>query len=127
MTDLADLKPKSDTIEVILRHPTTGETLFNEDKTEMSITVYLPHSAEYKAAVFEQTNKRIKKKKMEFTAEDIEEASLTLLAKATKDWDITFGGEKPKFSVGKAKEIYDEVFWIKSQIEEAVAEAEDFT
>ena len=129
--DLMDLKPTSETVDVLLKHPTTFEPLTNEDGYLMSITVYAPHSKEYKSAVHEQTNKRIKqsqsKKKVEFTSEDLEEATLELLAKATKGWKITYGGVKPQFSVPKAKEVYAEVFWIKDQIEEAVADSLDFT
>jgi hypothetical protein len=66
-------------------------------------------------------------KKQDFTAQDIEEATLTLLSKITAEWDITYGGEKPKLTVAKAREIYDEVFWIKNQMEDALADSLDFT
>ena len=129
--DLKDLKPSSDTVEVTVVHPTTYEPLTNEDGSEMVIIMHAPHSKEYKAAIHEQTNRRLKqaqsKKKMEITAEDLEAATIELLAKTTKDWKITYGGVKPKFSVAKAKEIYEEVFWIKDQIEEAVSNSLDFT
>jgi len=97
----------------------------------MTITVYASHSKEHKAVLHEQTNKRLKAmqsgKKQDFTAQDIEEATLTLLSKVTADWNITYGGEKPKLSVSKAKDIYEEVFWIKDQIEGALADSLDFT
>ena len=57
----------------------------------------------------------------------MEEATLTLLSKITASWDITYGGEKPKLTVAKAKELYDQVFWIKDQIEGALADSLDFT
>ena len=66
-------------------------------------------------------------KKQDFTAQDIEEATLALLSKITESWNITYGGENPKLSVAKAKELYDEVFWIKAQVEEALADSLDFT
>jgi len=129
--DLKDLTPSSDTVEVTIVHPSTYEPLTNEDGSPMVITMYAPHSKEYKAAMHEQTNRRLKqaqsKKKMEITAEDLEAATIELLAKTTKDWKITFGGVKPKFNVDKAKEIYEEVFWIKDQIEEALGNSLDFT
>jgi len=129
--DLKDLTPSSDTVEVTIVHPNTYEPLTNEDGSPMVITMYAPHSKEYKAALHEQTNRRLKqaqsKKKMEITAEDLEAATIELLAKTTKDWKITFGGVKPKFNVDKAKEIYEEVFWIKDQIEEALGNSLDFT
>lgn len=129
--DLKDLKPKSDTVEVEIVHPNTLEPLKNEDESTMTITMYAPHSKEYKAVVHEQTNKRLKQtqknKRMELTAEDLERTGLELLAKATKTWNITFGGKQPKFSVDTAMDIYDEVFWIREQIEEAINDSLDFT
>lgn len=129
--DLMNLKPASDTVEVTLVHPNTGATLKNDDETPMTITVYASHSKEHKAVLHEQTNKRLKAmqsgKKQDFTAQDIEEATLTLLSKITSEWNITYGGEKPALSVAKAKELYDEVFWIKDQIEGALADSLDFT
>ena len=129
--DLMNLKPTSDTVEVTLTHPNTGATLKNDDKTPMTITVYASHSKEHKEVLHEQTNKRLRAmqsgKKQDFTAQDIEEATLTLLSKITASWNITYGGENPKLSVAKAREIYDEVFWIKAQVEEALAESLDFT
>jgi hypothetical protein len=128
--DLKDLTPTSDTVDVNIVHPTTLEPLLNDNSDPMVITMYAPHSKEYKAAVHEQTNKRLKqaqsKKKVDLTAEDIEEATLDLFAKTTKSWNITYDGEEPNFSVSKAKEIYSEVFWIRDQIDEAVSNSLNF-
>jgi len=128
--DLKDLTPTSDTVDVNIVHPTTLEPLLNDNSEPMVITMYAPHSKEYKAAIHEQTNKRLKqaqsKKKVDLTAEDIEEATLDLFAKTTKSWNITYDGEEPNFSVSKAKEIYSEVFWIRDQIDEAVSNSLNF-
>ena len=128
--DLKDLTPTSDTIEVKLLHPNTGDVLKNDNKTPMTITLFATHSKTYKSAIHEQTNKQIKrsrggKKEVDFTAEDIEQSSLEILAKITKEWNITYKGEVPKVSA--AKEVYEEVFWIKDQIEEALKTSLDFT
>ena len=129
--DLMNLKPTSDVVEVTLTHPSTSEVLKNEDNTAMTITMYASHSKEYKVIVHEQTNKRLKlaqsKVKTDITSELIEEASLDLLSSATKSWNITYGKKTPELTRGLAKEIYQEVFWIKDQIEEAVADSLDFT
>ena len=128
--DLKDLTPSSDTVDVTIVHPATLEPLTNDDKSPMTITMYAPHSKGYKAAVYEQTNKRLKKaqakKGLDITAEELEEATMDLLAKTTKEWNITFGGEQPKFSVTKAKDIYSEVFWLRDQIEGAMNDSLDF-
>lgn len=129
--DLMDLKPKSDVVEVFLVHPTTMETLLNEDGSEMTITVAAQHAKEYRAAIHEQQDRRIKalqkKSNLNYGAADLEKDAIDLITKITKEWDITYGGEKPKLTVGKAKEIYTEVFWIRSQIEEALNNSLDFT
>lgn len=121
--DLSKLIPTDDTITVSLKHPITDEPLTKDDGKEMTITVYAPHSAQYKAAVHEQTNKRIQKaakgKKVTFTAEDIESATLELLAKTTKEWSIQLNGKSPKFSVDEAFDLYAKLPWLKNQVVEA--------
>ena len=132
--DLMNLIPTTETIEVELKHPQTFEPLKNEDGSVMTITVYAPHSKEYKAAVHQQTNIRLKQMQAKgnrntnvITAEELEAATIKMLVKTTKDWNITSGGKQPKFTTDEATKIYQEVFWIKDQIEGAVADAEVFT
>ncbi len=130
--DLKDLIPTTNTVDVELIHPFSEEPLLNDDGTPMSITLYAAHSKEYKAALHEQTNIRLKKAqdnkgKIEVTAEEMEKSNIDLIAKATKSWNLTFDGDSPDFTVAKAKELYDEVFWMRGQIEEALANSLDFT
>ena len=129
--DLKDLTPNLDDIVVDLKHPATGDVLKNEDGTNMTITILAPYSKEYKKAQHEQISKRLKKaqksKSQDVDYSDLEEATLEVLAKTTKAWDITYGGEKPKLTVAKAKDLYEEVFWIKNQLEEVVTDSLDFT
>jgi hypothetical protein len=133
MSDLNDLVPTSDTIDVVLKHPNTGEVLTNDDDgSQMTITIYAPHTRKYKSAIYKQANSRIKKaggkiENVEFDFEDLEQASIELFSSVTKEWNITFGGDKPKLTATKAKEVYEKIFWIKPQIEEAVASYADFT
>lgn len=127
--DILDFTPKTDTVEVILRYG--GEVVSNDDGTEMSITVYLPHSKEAKAVDYEIANRQIKalqkgKKGPELTAEILEQQSLDRLAKLTKEWDITYGGEKPELTIEKAKEVYA-VTWIRNLVEQEISDAMDFT
>jgi len=129
--DLMNLKPTSDTVEVILKHPNTLDPLLNDDGSEMTVTLHASHSKEYKKIVHEQQDRRIKmmqkKAKSQISAQDIERDATDLLAKVTAAWDITYGGEKPKLTVTKAKEVFTEVFWIREQIEEAFSDSMDFT
>ena len=92
--DLMNLTPTSDIVEITLKHPNTGDTLTNEDKTPMTITFHAPHSKTYKSAMHEQTNKQLKKsrsgkKEVQVTAEELEASSLDVLVKVTEDWNIT--------------------------------------
>jgi|TARA_R110000824_G_scaffold17902_5_gene71713 hypothetical protein len=128
--DLKDLTPNLDDLVVEIKHPSTGDVLKNDDGTDMTITILAPHSKEYKKFQHEQISKRLKKaqksKSQDVDYSDIEEATLEVLSKTTKSWDITYGGEKPKLTVARAKELYEEVFWIRNQIEEVVTDSLDF-
>lgn len=128
--DLKDFAPKSDEIVVEIKHPISKEPLLNDDGTPMVITIYAQHSKVYKKAQRELIGKRLKEAQesgaKEIDYEQLEEAALELMAKTTKSWDITYEGKKPKLTEAKARHIYDEVFWIKNQIEEAAATSLDF-
>jgi hypothetical protein len=128
--DLRDLTPKSDTIEVELKHPITGEALNNEDGTPMTITLHATHSKEYKSVMHEQTNRRLKLAgatgKVDITSEELEENTLEVLSKATKSWDLTFDAEKPELTLDTAKKLYTEVFWIKDQLDEGISNSVGF-
>tara|TARA_R110000796_G_scaffold18654_7_gene56413 strand:- start:2394 stop:2792 length:399 start_codon:yes stop_codon:yes gene_type:complete len=129
--DLKVFKPTSETVEVTLYNPTTEVPLTNKDNSEMTITMYAPHTKEYKSEVHRQTNMRLKRMekgaKISLTAEDLEESTLIHMARSTKAWNITYDKEQPDFSVEKAKEVYADISWIKDQIEEALSNSVDFT
>ena len=57
--DLKDLTPKTDEIVVTIKHPVSGEVLKNDDSSDMVITVYAPHSKEYKKVQRELITKRL--------------------------------------------------------------------
>jgi hypothetical protein len=128
--DLKDLTPKSDVVVVELKHPVTQEPLLNEDDSPMTVSLYAPHTKEYKTVLWAVTDERLKAAaktgKIEVKAEDLEVQSIESLAKTTKEWSITFDSEKPTLSYDKAKQIYTEVFWIKDQLEAALSSYLDF-
>jgi hypothetical protein len=122
--DLLSLAPKDDIIVVDIKHPVTEEPLLKDDGKPMTITVYLPHSVQYKTVVHENTNKRLQKlakgkKGNTFTASELEEMTLDLVVKTTKDWNVQVDGKSPKFSEATAKELYDKLPWLKDQITDA--------
>lgn len=128
--DLKDLTPKNDTVTVEIKHPVTNEKLLNEDDSVMTITLYAPHTKEYKRVLWEVTDQRLKEAakngRIEVKSEDLENQSLDSLAKTTKEWNITFDKAMPECNYENAKSVYTEVFWIKDQIEFAMSNYLDF-
>lgn len=127
--DLINLIPKSDTSTFEIKHPLTNETLVKDDGTPMTITVYLPHAKEYKAAVHDQTNARIQrsqKGKVLYTSEEIEEATMNLLVKTTQDWDIQLDGKTPKFTQEACRDVYDKLPWVRAQVLQAQEDYSSF-
>jgi hypothetical protein len=129
--DLKDLTPKSNIVTVAITHPSSGEVLLNLDDTPMSVTIYAPHSKEYRAYSHTQTNARLKKaqetKVMDITSEELEQSTLDMLCNITKEWNLTYDNEMPELNLDKAKEVYTEIFWLKDLVEVGVGEAMDFT
>tara|TARA_R100001086_G_scaffold215190_1_gene131307 strand:+ start:830 stop:1210 length:381 start_codon:yes stop_codon:yes gene_type:complete len=125
--DLKDLKPKSDLVVTELMHPGTGDPLLHDDGRPFTVTTYATHSKGYKEALYEQANRRIKQKDKEFKAEDVDINALELLSNITTDWDIIYDGKPLKLTKGKAKEVYDELFWIRNQVEDSIGSFEAFT
>ncbi len=126
--DLSKFIPKDDTITIDLE--VRGQKLLKDDGTQMTITVYLPHSAQYKAVTHEQTNKRIQrlakgKKAQPYTAQELEEMTIDLLVKTTKDWNIQLNGKSPKFTEAAAAEVYAKLPWLQSVVTEAQQEYMD--
>ena len=128
--DLMNLAPKGDTFTVELRHPITDEVIKKDSGEPMTITVYSPFSDKYRQVQFEQQNDRIKraqkKGKTSFTAEDISDLTLDLLAKTTADWSVQLDGKTPKFSEKAVREVYEKLPYIKLQVLEAQEDLSNF-
>lgn len=117
--DLSNFAITTDTVTVEIKHPITDEVLYKDDGDAMTITAFLPHAKEYKAVIHAQANVRIQKAqkgKSIYTSEDIEEATLDLLIKTIKDWDIQLDGKEPKFSPDIAREVLDKFPWLRMQV-----------
>lgn len=124
MSDLSNFVPKSDTITVELE--LNNEKILNDDDSPMTITVYGPWTKQYRSQGFRLASEHIKKNKEDISFEDLDESNLNLLASVTVDWDITYNGEKPKFSFEKAKEVYGHIYWIPPLLESEINKAGDF-
>lgn len=140
MTDLSDFIPSSDTLVITLKNPTTDEPLKNQDGSEQTIEVYSQSSGLSKHAFREALGLKLKslkdegkdksKTEEETFADNYDlttETSVEYLVKITKGWNITYGGDKPKFTFEKAREIYGKVVFLRDQIEMGLAEDKVFT
>ena len=123
--DLKKFVPENDTITVTLSFG--GEVLKNDDETDMTIELYLPHSKEYRKIRHAQTDKMIESKKERLKAAEAEELGISFLASTTKSWNITYGGEKPKCTQAKAKEVYDYLTWVPELLLDGVEKSKGFT
>lgn len=125
--DLKELKPNSETITVELVHPTTEEPLLFEDGTPFSITVYAQHTREFKESQQKNVDLFQKKGKKKLTIMELEDSITDHLARITCDWNIQYENKKPKLTYQTAREIYNELFWVKVQIQQELEDAEVFT
>lgn len=128
---LNDIGKVKETTDVELVHPATGETLLNDDKTPMTITVHGPYSSTYKAISHNQQNKRLMKAqrtggKLNLTAEEIEAASLELLVKCTESWSVTLDKKPEEFSHDKVREVYTTMPWVREQVDAVFGDTRAF-
>ncbi len=132
--DLQDFVPTQDHITVELGFKDAEgnwiKKMTNDDGTTMTVTVLSPFSKEAKKIVYDINDKRIKdaarKKEKTISTAEAEDVFVDTLVTTTVDWNITWGGEKPKFDKGLAKEVYTKAFWIRNLVEEEKGKTLDF-
>lgn len=128
--DLLNIGKTKDTTDVTLYHPITSEVLVNEDGSTMTITVHGPYSKKYKAVAHAQQNRRLAKAqrggKLTLSAEEIEASAMELLTQCVEDWNITLGGEKPKCTEAKVRDVFTQLPWVKDQVDAALGDAQAF-
>lgn len=125
MSDLFKLKPSTDNIIYTVHHPVDDTLLLNDDGSLMTIELLSPHSEQFKQNQLQQLAKQIHSAATEddynLSEDNLSAATSEVLALATVSWTITFDDETPSCTVAKAQEIYQEVHWLRYQLEAAVA------
>jgi len=129
--DLMNIGTTKDTTAVTLYNPINSEILTNDDKSEMTITIHGPYSKKYKSISHAQQNRRLMKAqrtggKMNLTAEEIEASALDLLVKCVDGWKITLGGDTPKCTESKVREVFETLPWVREQVDAALGDAQAF-
>ena len=129
--DLMNIGTTKETSDVILYNPINSEILVNDDKSEMTITIHGPYSKKYKTISHAQQNRRLMKAqrtggKLNLTAEELEASALDLLVKCVDGWKITLGGDKPKCTEAKVREVFETLPWVREQVDAALGDAQAF-
>ena len=125
--DLLQEAAVKDTVDVILKRPGTDIVIENDDGTPMTVTLYGPYSKTYRSATIANRNKYLSMLKGDqLDAEQADEMMFDLLVKCIAAWDITAGGEKPKLTEKKARDILEKLPTIKDQLSLALNNIEGF-
>lgn len=111
-------------------NPGTGEPLMTDDgKAEIGIYLVGRDSKQYREAQRAITNRRLGRKGgAQLTAERLESEANEILAKCTVSWTkgIVFEGAELDFNYHNAKKLYDNLPWLKEQVDEFVSERSNF-
>lgn len=127
--DLSTLTPV-DSVEITLRHPATGVDLTTAKGEPISVSIYGMDSAVFQAHQKNLINKRLQRQNRKggtFTAEQIEEDSISTLAACIAGWkNIEFEGKPLEFSKSNAKALLNKLRWVREQLDEAIGDRANF-
>ncbi len=123
--DLASYRTsKLETATVEILDPVTGEA------TGIKITVASPDSAQYRQVSLKVQNEQLQyamKNKGKTTAERLVNNALEVLVGATVAWEgITEGGKELPCTPENVRKVYEEVGFIKDQVDEFVGDVRNF-
>lgn len=132
MADLANLIDENyspdEVFDVELEGP-DGAQLFNDDGTPMTIGVIGADSDEAIRLRNANSNKRLAQGvRMKLTAEGLDSEGAVYLARLSKRWNITMGGEKPAFSYEAVLGLYrnKKLPFIREKVDQAIGERANF-
>lgn len=129
MFDLADIKISLDAMECEIRHPQTAEVLKNAEGEPFVIHVYGHDSEQYKKHARKLLDLRLKGKKKDLGANEIEAEAIELLISLTVGWSgIVFDKKPLVFSTAAARDLYGNpaYAWLKEQVEAFVQDRSNF-
>ena len=128
--DLTKLAVDTDGTALELRHPVTGEVLYDDDGKAITITLLGMDSEPFKRAQRAIINKRLQQgQKAKVTAEDLEKEAVDTLVGCTVDWSgIVLDGKPVPFSKDAARALYtrSDLPFIREQVDSFIAERSNF-
>ena len=122
--ELTTLTPSERVIDIV--HPVTQEPL------GIKVTLVSIEDGRLKRIKrkIQDERFRLEAKGKHLKSEDVEENSFLILHAAVTGWqwsgDATFNGEKPEYNLKNLKEVLGKLPWMRSQIEEAIADESAF-
>jgi len=127
---LLDIVPEGSKME--LTHPVTGAVLTQTDGRAVSITLAGEDSEGYRHARRAATNRRLKSqqsgRRLQVSAEELENDALEMLVGCTVAWDgISLGDQADlPFSSDNARVIYKRLPWLREQAEAFIGDRANF-
>ena len=122
--DITELKPTERFIEIV--HPANGKEL------GIKVSILSINDVKLKKIKrrIQDERLRLEARGKSFKSEDIEENLNDVLFNAITGWewygDVDFNGEKPLFNQKNVKDVFEELPWFKTQVEEAITDEQAF-
>lgn len=130
MADLANLEDEycPDEGSVCELNGPDGAPLFCDDGSRMTLTLLGADSDVLAKHRNSMTNRRIKDRGAQVTAESIEADAVAYLVKATVGWNVQFGGEKPPLTPDAVAKVYrnKKLSFIRDRADAHIAERSNF-
>ncbi len=113
--------------EMVLKHPTSGDDLLDDDGNPVTITLLGSDSKEARRLRHQRANANMKGRKKPVAAEEVEDADRELVVSLTIDWSgIKVEGEAWEFSKEKARELYTRFPWVQEQADVFAGDRSNF-
>lgn len=112
-----------------IHSPVTGEVLRHDDGRPFTITVLGRDSERFLKLARAQSDRRIQatlRTRQPAATVSVERDDIELLVNATTGWDMVLGGEVPKFSAEKCREVYTKYPFLREQVDAFVGNRANF-
>ncbi len=125
MNDLDTVAAADSGATMTVRHPVTGDDLMHDGKP-MTLTVLGADSGEFKRAVSDSVKSR--KPGKAISVAEAERATIDMLGRITTGMSENWTWDKKPFPFSKdnVKRLYTERPWIRTQVDEFIAERSNF-
>lgn len=126
--DLANFEADSEVGEsMTLYNPSTDSPVLDAEGKEVAITLLGPDSKVFKSCQRAAQNRRLKKRKVKITAEELDSESLEQIVSCTVGWSgIVVDGQALECNRENARALYTRFGWIREQADEFIGDRANF-